>query len=53
MNRILICSETKNDLTETILASCPHSAWVTYEAEDIPFGAFDALCLLDATARHP
>lgn len=53
MNRILICSETKNDLTETILASCPHSAWVTYGAEDIPFGAFDALCLPGGDGEAP
>ena len=51
MNRILICSETRNDLAETILASCPDAAWFPLKDEHIPFGDFDALCLLGGDAE--
>lgn len=46
MNRILILSETRNDLAETILSSCPAAELYSWEDSHIPFEKFDALCLL-------
>ena len=53
MNRSLIISSTKNDLSDLILRHCPGAAMYAPNAEDISFECFDAACILGGQETEP
>jgi len=53
MNRILILSETENDLAALILSHCAGAARYSPDDAQIPFHAFDACCVLAGDRPQP
>ena len=53
MHKILILSETKNDLACTILNTCPNAEWFALDAQGIEFGCFDSVCILGGDREKP
>ncbi|MBQ7339039.1 MAG: hypothetical protein IJW40_11390 [Clostridia bacterium] len=53
MNRILILSSTKNDLAALLLRCFTDAAVYAPESENIPFAAYDALCVLGGDGQAP
>lgn len=54
MNKILILSETKNDLVCTILNSCPRATWISLtEAKSVLLSSYDSICILGGDREKP
>ena len=53
MNKILVLSESQNDLSQLILRTCIGAEWFSLQAGEIPFEKFDALCVLGGDREKP
>lgn len=53
MRKILILSDTKNDLAETILNTCANAEWFALDAKEIEFERFDSVCILGGDREKP